>query len=217
MLICFTGMDGSGKTGHILELKKFLSSQGIEVEYVWIRWVPLLLRPWIYLFKKAFFKGEEDKGYANYRDEKRKLFKGRFRSIAWRNLVLFDYLLQVLCKIQLRLLRGKVILCDRYYFDTVVDFAVDFGYSEENTAKILRNPILRFFPRPDLTILLDVEENVAFSRKDDVTSIEQLKDRRKRYLEIAKSKGIVLLENDNFTKVQEKIRRLVFKSLEECK
>ena len=58
---------------------------------------------------------------------------------------------------------------------------------------------LRIFPQPDLTFLLDLDENIAFSRKNDVSSIEYLKERRGLYLDLASRFGFTILDGNKPT------------------
>ena len=51
-----------------------------------------------------------------------------------------------------------------------------------------------FFPRPDITFLIDLPEEIAFSRKDDILTIEHLKERRSLYKGLAKLMNMRVLD-----------------------
>ena len=56
------------------------------------------------------------------------------------------------------------------------------------------NKLQRWLPEPNLVFLADVPEEIAYQRKDDVPSIEYLKERRQRYLRIQKEYDMVRLD-----------------------
>ena len=91
----------------------------------------------------------------------------------------------MLRKVTLPLLRGKKLVSDRYVYDTLINMGLNMNYSALKIAKSI-NAFFRFFPRPDSTFLIDVPEEVAFSRKGDIPDIEYLRERRYIYLELAK-------------------------------
>ena len=61
---------------------------------------------------------------------------------------------------------------------------MDFNYSEDKIERISRC-VVKLFPKPDILFFVDVPEEIAFSRKDDVPSIEYLSDRRHIFAKIA--------------------------------
>jgi len=196
VFICFTGMDGAGKTTLAKFIVKDLQEGGIKASYVYSRYVPIILRPVMLLGKLLFFRNKDFyRDYSGYSDTKKRASK-RHNILAgfYQHLLLFDYFFQILFKIKLPLLFGKNIISDRYIYDTIVtDLSVDFNYSEEDVKKIL-NKILSLFPTPDITFLIDLPEEIAYQRKDDVPSIKYLRDRRKTYLFIGKECEMILLD-----------------------
>ena len=63
--------------------------------------------------------------------------------------------------------------------------------------KKLLKTILQIVPRPNATFLIDVDEDIAFSRKDDVASRQYLVDRRKNYLKVAKWCKMDIIDGNN--------------------
>lgn len=184
-LICIIGIDGSGKTTQAKKLAANLRKKGQNSKYVYGRIIPVFPRPFMFLGKKMFLrKNNIYTDFNNYSTDKKKLFNNRFLSAIYQNFILFDYLLQVFVKIQLPLLFGKTLVSDRYAYDTIItDLSVDLDYSDEKMKKMLRS-LLKIIPKPDIAFLIDVPEEVAFSRKDDVPDIEYLKERRVNYLKV---------------------------------
>ena len=108
--------------------------------------------------------------------------------------MLLDYSLQVFLKVRLPLFLGRNIICDRYLYDTVItDLAPDMGYAEDRIIALLTS-MLRFFPKPDTTFLIDLREEIAYQRKDDIPSLEYLKERRNTYLNIGRKHNMVVLD-----------------------
>lgn len=49
-------------------------------------------------------------------------------------------------------------------------------------------------PKPNKIFLVDVPEELAYSRKNDIPHLDYLRDRRMRYLSICKSLGAIVLD-----------------------
>ena len=121
--------------------------------------------------------------------------------------MLFDYYLQLLYKIEVPLLLNKNVVCDRYIYDTIItDIAIDMGYSEDEIFNLIER-CLSILPTPDIVFLIDIPEEVAYNRKDDVPAIGYLRDRRKYYLSVADKFNMIKIEGD---KEIEDIKRKIF-------
>lgn len=195
-LICFTGIDGTGKTTLSKELVELLNKRGFECRYVYGKLIPFILKPFITLGNWIFLRGRTaSKDYSDYSQNKHnKIKKYSFLSSIYQKILLFDYVLQISFKVKLPLMFGKNIVCDRYIYDTIVtDLAVDMSYSRERISDLL-NHLLRFFPKPDIAFLIDVKEEIAYHRKDDTPSLNYLKERRGIYLDIGKEYDMVVLD-----------------------
>ncbi|MFC1944240.1 dTMP kinase [Chloroflexota bacterium] len=192
-----------------------MKDSGFPCEYVYSRLDTFLLTPFMVIAQKLFLRGKKYYGgYGEYSSTKRKAIrKYPLLSHIYQWLLLFDYSLQILIKVKLPLMRGRNLICDRYVYDTVItDLAVDFDYSQNRVKQVLRR-LFRLFPRPQLTFLLDVPEEIAYSRKDDVPSMEYLRERRSTYLDIGRELRMTILDGSKTqTEVQseakEEISRL---------
>lgn len=177
--ICFTGIDGSGKSTVSAKLVEVMNSKGYNFTYVYNRYKPFLLRPFLYIGKNLFLKDKDFfEDYVDYSNTKKEATKSHaVLSSIYQYSVVIDYFIQSIYKIKIPLLFGKNIICDRYIYDTVVtDLAVDFNYTEEKVLNML-NKMTVMFPKPDKVFYIYVPEQVAFQRKNDVPSIQYLKDR----------------------------------------
>ena len=195
-LICFTGVDGTGKTTLSKELVRSLNERGIRCEYVYARLTPIISRPFMLIGRSIFLRGRSEFGnYPEYTNTKRvAMEKNSTLSRFYQQILLFDYLLQVFFKVKVPRRFGKNIVCDRFIYDTVItDLSVDMDYSIDTTMRLL-DSMSRFFPEPDITFLIDVSEEIAYQRKDDTPSIEYLRERRNIYLTIGKEYEMVILD-----------------------
>jgi len=186
ILICFSGIDGSGKTTLIKELIKDLKAKGIQVEYRWGKFESSLLRLLI-LIKNKLLLHESDlkENYERSLKLKNNLFSSNPISMLYEYFVLVNYTFQVIFKIVIPLKMGKNIVCDRYVYDTIVDLALDLRYPDGKIKHRL-NQLFRLLPKPDVLFFIDVPEEVAFRRKNDIPSIEFLRNKKEVYSKILK-------------------------------
>jgi len=206
--ICFTGIDGSGKTTLAKETINMFLRQGISCKYVYNRFIPFLSRPLTSIGRKLFMAKEDIfKDYEKHSQSKQQLLKNKAFSYFYQFLILGDYFFQILFKVKLPLMLGQNIVCDRYIYDTIItDLALSLGYSEKVIKNILEKHFY-FIPKPDLVFLIDVSEEIAYSRKRDIPCKDYLNDRRQFYLEVGKSAGMVILDGTrNITELVSEIK-----------
>jgi thymidylate kinase len=85
---------------------------------------------------------------------------------AWSWLTAGELLLEYTSRVTLPLLRGRVVICDRYLDDALADWSAYFG--EESVEKRLAARVLHALtPRPGRAYWLDVPAEVAQSRSAD--------------------------------------------------
>jgi len=180
--ILITGIDGSGKTTLAKNLVTYLEKYLGEYNYVHANEVPVLMRlvkmsiKFIFLRKHDAFKDYSDYTRKKQNISREYLLLGKL----YRILMAIDYIPQVFFKIYWPLLLGRKLIVDRYVYDVVINLGLNLNYSSYDYIKEI-NIFFKIFPKPDICFLLDIDEHVAFSRKDDVPSVEYLKERKKIY------------------------------------
>lgn len=137
MIVAIEGLDGSGKTTQAMMLVERLKGAGYNAVYV---------RPlYIFIGEKKVSDGISPRrarvGGSN-------IFKRVALGIA-------GYLYALACYLKMRFApgKGKVIVCDRYFYQFFFDL---FGRSGASVAAM--------FPRPDIVFFLTAELNTLYSR-----------------------------------------------------
>ena len=181
-VVCFTGLDGSGKTSHVLALMAELRKRGIPSKHVWCRWFPGLADPFHFVIRKTL----------GYTAEKYKFCKPL--KIIYQCLIFWDYSISIIFKIRIpAMLSNCVLLIDRYIYDTLADL----DFIQFNVSIFFKKLLIMMNPRPNITFLIDVPPQVASSRKNEIQLIEA-KRYRKIYHDLAKVYDFHVIINKDF-------------------
>ena len=206
-LICFTGIDGSGKTTHARALLKFLKKNGYSCVYVWGAFRPILSYTffastrlfgyWKIIRKNAFTNPLE---YAP---------KKVAKNFSWvmRLFFFIDFQIKTLLKIRLPLLLGKNIICDRYFYDLLIELEL-INLSSKNFVYLM----LRTLPQPLITFLMDANENAINKRRN--FSLKELQSKRKIFLRMGKSFNFIVINSElDYSNNQKRIQELTFANI----
>lgn len=209
MNIYLTGIDGAGKTTIIEELKADLFAKD-KIEVVWARYEPKLMRYLVAPFKKSKTKGSTNFNdmdaiqYSRWSEFKKKITKKKFLSsiiFTWQYLEYSIRINKVMSRIKHR---HSHVIVDRFILDFLVDQSVNHNLSQDNwIVKRLLSKLSVF----DYIIYVDVEEDVAFVRKNDIPSKEYLAVRRAYYKTFVKAldNAFVVCNNTLLTETMENI------------
>ena len=213
IFICFIGLDGSGKSTLAEEMIKILYDKDIQSHYIWGGYTLYILRPFVKLIRKVITRRHNpfDK-YKSYHSSLRSLNRRKLLFKIYKDFLMFEYLVEIFVKIKIPLWFGKNIISDRYVFDTATSIASNYDLSFESQREFI-NDLLRLSPKPDIVFLVDVPEKVAMSRKEDIPSLEYLKNRLKYYRNLCEYYDIVTLDG---TSEISSLTKLIDNSIEIC-
>lgn len=133
-LICFCGIDGSGKSTHLRLVRKSLMEKGYSVKAL------ILLTQ-----RGEFFRCLEP-------------LIGQIPEQLYCDLFMFQRYLKAQTRLRNELARNSVVLCDRFLFD---DLPYTIGYGCKTDAMEF---MLELAPKPDLAFLFDVPVEIAIER-----------------------------------------------------
>jgi thymidylate kinase len=212
LLVCFSGIDGAGKSTLAKGLVDVMRQRGIETSYLWGGFARFMLfRPFVALAKALVFDEERDMEQVEL---KGKVLKNSFLSKVYHYLMLSDYVFQAFVRIGLPLVKGRSVICDRYIYDLVASMGIALDYPASRTLALL-NRCLAFLPKPDFVFLVDLPEALAYQRKDDIISLDFLSVRRKIYLQMAQLHRMTTLDGSSDPReVAQLVTRTVLERLE---
>ena len=161
MLIVFSGIDGAGKSTQIESLKEWLISQKINVKVLWARGGYTPFMTFLKKFLRIFLgKSVIPSGKSKLRSEK--LSKPHIATI-WILLSIIDLILYWSIYLRIMQLLGYTIICDRYLYDTNLDFKRNFKLISFEKF-FLWKFLLRTLPKPDLSLLLIISAKESRAR-----------------------------------------------------
>lgn len=185
-IICFIGLDGSGKSTCINHAYDELKKNGVKVKIVRAAYVAVFSRWIIKLGKKILMKKNSDE-YTDYKTYLENLRKQSNKGLVYKIfsfVTTVEFKLQIFFRIRLNRLFGYTLLVDRYIYDNVVTYAANLALGEDYMVATM-NKKWKHSPKADLIIYVKTPTEICFSRKNDTPDILYLEIREPLYDKIA--------------------------------
>jgi thymidylate kinase len=192
LLVCFIGIDGSGKTTQAKLLVDWLASKGVKSMYVWSRGEVRAVRSLLlFMGRRALGTSAREisidgKSYREYQSRKSRLMENSLVRMLWSAMTYVEHLIQINLDIRRRMQDGCVVVCDRYQWDSSIDMAVLNKKDPEWLSSRLNRFMWKFVPRPAITFFIDIPPEEAIKRKNDIPSYDYVKERAECYRYLAK-------------------------------
>jgi len=194
-MIAFSGLDGAGKSTQIELLKAYYEKEGDKVKYFWSRGG---YTPGMEGFKSLVRKSNSNKipssqGPSKERDQS---FSNPLVRKVWLSLAILDLVFLYGIYVRFKSFTGVKVICDRYIFDTSIDFRLNFP--QENVDKWWLWKGLVFIamrPKKHFVLTIPVEESLRRSKLKEEPfpdSEETLKTRLNDYLIFANKSSNVI-------------------------
>ena len=188
LLVSFSGLDGSGKSTQIENLRQMLHARGLTTRLLAFWDNVVVLSRYRENFVHRVYGSEKGIGApdrpVNRRD---KNVRKWYLSVVRHGLYLLDAIHLAIVVRRARSGDADVIILDRYIYDELANLPLSNSIS-----KIFVRLVSAFVPRPDVAYLLDADPEVARARKPEYP-IEFLHECRRSYSLLAGIAGCMTI------------------------
>lgn len=200
IIIAFTGLDGAGKSQHINSLEKAFNVSEIKTKQVWTRVGSL---PLTKLFTRIYKGKRKNTEMQKSVNEPRSRTKNKIVVSFWRLLNIIDLIFYYGIYVRFQKMRLKVVLCDRYYVDTVVDLE---AYNKENRIdRVIYKIYKLLIPKPNINFFIDTFPSIIKERSNG-SIIEDIDFNYSLIKPLAEEENLITIENNvSFEEASEKL------------
>jgi hypothetical protein len=181
-LIYITGADGVGKSTLARLLLDKLDELGLHYRHLWLRFP--------FFFSYPFLLYSRIRGYSWYEehdDQKHGYWdfsQSFIMTIIFPWIYLVDAWLASLIRVQIPILLGRAILCERFVLDMLVDLVVAL-----NDLDLIHSPpgslFFRLLPSNALVFVLDADIQTIYARRPDLRTDKRLESRLEVYRKLS--------------------------------
>ena len=191
----FSGLDGSGKSSQVDALREGLRKNGVPTVRAWTGQNPIFTPPFNALVR---FLGLTHRKTIHgvvffWRDLRRNSAIAKL----WPIVQALDFVPRAVLSVGMPLLRGRVVISDRYVYDLVAELS-----DQELLGRKTRNVLLKMLPRPSIAFLMDVNEDIAWKRaavpgRAREQPLYNLSRRRSVYQRLAKDFNLQVINGED--------------------
>lgn len=193
-IISISGIDGCGKTTIIKRLRKTLNESGISSKYVWLRYNHYLTKILLAycrlarLTKYEYVNGIRV-GYHNFS-------QSRLVSYLFILLTYIDTLFASLVNVYIpATIFQKIIICDRWIIDIMVDLEVDTGINFKH-GELLTKIFNRIMPASSKCFLIERDQNTVMGARSEHKVDRNFPHRLNLYRRHSKNPAIEVIDNN---------------------
>lgn len=223
MLISISGVDGSGKTTYGKALYDILVLCELRTCFIWSRvGSSSFLKPFtkigkiIYKVKKRNLVSKHSENYEGSEERRKVLFvKSSILRILGLFMLLVESLWQYSLKVRLLLFLNKVVICDRYIYDTLVDVITRYGLNLDSLeGRLFKKIVTACAPTPDIAYVLNVDFDDACNRKNaNGKERDLIKDQINVYKELVLAFILNQIETDDYRSIADIKNKIISNSL----
>ncbi len=184
LLISFSGLDGSGKSTQIANLREFLHTQGLTTNLLAFWDDVVVLSRYREGFVHKVYGSEKGIGApdrpVNRRD---KNVRKWYLSIARHGLYLLDAMHLVRVVARARRSGSDVVIMDRYIYDELANLPLSNWIT-----RVFVRTVAALIPKPDVAYILDADPEAARARKPEYP-VDFMRLCRSAYMQLAQMLG----------------------------
>lgn len=182
-LVCLVGIDGAGKTSHA---RRFVAESlpSAKSRYLWLRETNSFFSIPFMALCRVLGLTEVHHLRNGVTWTEHRYYRNKAVATIWPWIQLVDAVILLAFMVYIPIMRGSVLVCDRFLHDLLVDLMADTD-SDDLHERMVGRLMLRLVPQGSLVFMLDVDEPTILMRKSDIPSMQYLRRRRQLYRLIA--------------------------------